>query len=70
MPLTNCSQEPQTVTLVFDPRHYGLAPDARFTVQRLGPEATKALGAWRGSTRHAITLAGVEAAALVLTPEG
>jgi len=69
VPLVNCSQQPQTVTLVFHPRDYGLAPDAQFTVQRLGPETAEDPGTWQGTTRQAIELAGVEAAALVLTPE-
>ncbi len=70
VPLVNCSQESQTVTLVFDPTDYGLAPDAQLAAQRLGPEATEDLGVWRGATRREIELAGVEAAALVLTPAG
>lgn len=68
VPLVNCLQDAQTVTLAFDPRDHGLAADAGFTVQRLGPEATADLGAWQGATRHEIGLAGLEAAALVLTP--
>lgn len=68
VPLINCSEDVQSVTLVFDPRDYGLGADATFTVQRLGPVTGDDLGAWRGPTRHEIELTGVEAAALVLTP--
>lgn len=68
VPLLNCSQQPQRVTLVFDPQQLGLA-GATFTVQRLGPEDTVELGTWQGATRYELELSGVEAAALMLTPQ-
>jgi len=68
VPMVNCSQEAQQVTLVFEPERYGVAADAAFTVRRLGSEATEDLGTWQGETRRPIELEGLEAAALVIAP--
>lgn len=68
LPMINVSESGQTVTLVFDPRVYGLDENASFTVQRLGSETTAEPGTWSGATRHEIELDGVEPSAFVLIP--
>ncbi len=68
LPIVNCSESPQQVTLVFEPERYRLAPGASVTVRRLGPESAIDVGTWTGSTRHEIELEGVEPAALVIAP--
>ncbi|MGC9317466.1 MAG: DUF6259 domain-containing protein [Armatimonadota bacterium] len=70
VPMVNCSEEAQTVSLHLQAANWELAEDADFSVRRLGPESEEQLGTWRAGSEHEVSLEGLRAAALVLTPEG
>ena len=68
IPLVNVTEQQRTVTLDFRPETYALPADAVVTVQRFGPEGAGQTTEQRGAFLLPISLAPLEACALVVAP--
>ncbi len=66
IPLVNCSDQSQTITLNFNPQTAGWDANATVTVTKITPGASEPLATERGAFAHTLTLEPVEACALVL----
>ncbi|MCD6359774.1 MAG: hypothetical protein J7M38_02850, partial [Armatimonadetes bacterium] len=70
IPLVNCSDAPQTVTLRLRPEDLGWPHDVNVTVSRVEPDGVVPDGRHDGVISHEVSLTAHESCALLLTPAG